>query len=110
MPRGGWRPNAGGPKGARAPWAAPKQDGDVVRTHGMSPLDYMLAVVRDEKADPLRRDRMAAAAAPYCHAKIEPVQAGAPGKKQLAAKAAKTAGVGSEWGDDLAAPPREATN
>jgi hypothetical protein len=33
--------------------------------HGQSPVEYMLAVMRDESASLDRRDRMAAAAAPY---------------------------------------------
>jgi len=37
---------------------------------GFSPLDYMLAVMRDETADSARRDRMAQAAAPFVHPKI----------------------------------------
>jgi len=39
------------------------------------PLEYMLAVLRDEKADPERRDRMAAAAAPYIHPRLANVEA-----------------------------------
>ena len=42
-------------------------------------------------------DRMAIAAAPFCH-----VRAGdMPGKKARAAEAAETAGEGTDWGDDL---------
>jgi hypothetical protein len=33
----------------------------------VTPLEYMLAAVRDEAASPARRDRMALAAARYCH-------------------------------------------
>ncbi len=36
---------------------------------GITPLDYMLQVMRDHKADPARRDEMARAAAPYLHAR-----------------------------------------
>ena len=42
---------------------------------GMMPLDYMLAVMRDYRADDRRRDAMAAAAAPYLHSKLSPVEA-----------------------------------
>jgi len=35
----------------------------------------MLAVLRDEEADPERRDRMAAAAAPYIHPRLANVEA-----------------------------------
>ena len=41
---------------------------------GMSPLDYMLAVMRDETADSARRDRMAQAAAPFVHPKIAAIE------------------------------------
>ena len=39
---------------------------------GKLPLDYMLAVMRDESVDDLRRDDMARAAAPYLHARRAP--------------------------------------
>jgi hypothetical protein len=42
---------------------------------GLTPLEYMLAVLRDESADPERRDRMAAAAAPYIHPRLSNVEA-----------------------------------
>ena len=41
----------------------------------ITPLDYMLAVVRDPTAHPDRRDRMAAAAAPYIHPRLSNVEA-----------------------------------
>ncbi len=39
----------------------------------LTPLDYMLGVMRDTGADKDRRDRMAQAAAPYLHARIATV-------------------------------------
>jgi hypothetical protein len=40
---------------------------------GEPPLDdYMLRVMRDENADPYRRDAIAKAAAPYCHPHLTP--------------------------------------
>jgi hypothetical protein len=51
---------------------------------GVLPLDYMLQVMRDAKAEPKRRDAMAMAAAPYLHPKlswIEP-KPDAPGKSE----------------------------
>ena len=41
----------------------------------MLPVDYMLSVMRDETAEPQRRDAMAIACAPYCHARIAVVDA-----------------------------------
>ena len=39
---------------------------------GLLPLDFMLQVMRDEKADPELRCDMAKAAAPYVHARRAP--------------------------------------
>ena len=41
---------------------------------GLTPLQYMLAVMRDEKADILRRDEMAMAAAPYVHPRLQAIE------------------------------------
>src|SRR5271155_6050838 len=38
--------------------------------NGITPLEYMLNVLRDPTQDIARRDEMAKAAAPYCHAKL----------------------------------------
>jgi hypothetical protein len=64
----------------------------------MLPLEYMLLVLNDPTADEVRRDRMAMAAAPYCHPRVaDSVR----GKKDLQAEAAETAGNGTVWGSDL---------
>ena len=68
----------------------------------MSPLDYMLHVMRDRKVDSARRDRMAMAAAPFVH--IRPGEART-GKKDDAADAAKKA-AGGKFG--MAPPPLRA--
>lgn len=39
---------------------------------GITPLDYMLKIMRNWKATPQRRDEMAKAAAPYLHARRAP--------------------------------------
>jgi len=107
MARGGYRPGAGRPKGALSPVAearekAPADIKRAARKSGMNPLDYMLTVMNDGEADDARRDRMAIAAAPFVHAR--PGEA-AKGKKEAADDAARSAGSGSVWGDDLASPP-----
>jgi len=38
---------------------------------GVSPLEYMLNVMRDKNADTERRDEMARAAAPYIHPRLQ---------------------------------------
>jgi hypothetical protein len=45
---------------------------DAVKKGGTLPLDYMLEVMRDAEASPMRRDDMARAAAPYLHARRAP--------------------------------------
>lgn len=60
----------------------------------MTPLDYMLTVMRDESADPMRRDRMAQAAAPYVHPKAGAEE---PGKKAQREAQAIDAERGTSW-------------
>lgn len=80
MARGGARPGAGQPKKAATTpeKALPKDILLPALEAGLSPLEYMLAVMRCEDVDPARRDRMAMAAAPFVHQRA--VDA-APGKK-----------------------------
>jgi hypothetical protein len=44
-------------------------------------LDYMLAVMRDPRAPPQRRDEMAKAAAPYLHSKLASIEHSGSGDK-----------------------------
>lgn len=88
MARGGYRPGGGRPKGVKNGDA----EEDVVENaemHQMTPLEYMLMVMNDVSADESRRDRMAQAAAPYCHGKMADQ-----GKKEKKDDAAKKAGAG----------------
>jgi len=64
---------------------------------GSTPLEYMLAVMRDPSADQMRRDRMAMACAPYCHPRMFEQRIG---KKEVQKAKAKTANVA--WMADLA--------
>ena len=71
MPSGGARPGAGRPKGSVA-----KKHQVTVADVGHPeylPLEYMLALMRDEKAEASRRDAMAIQAAPFIHAKLNAV-------------------------------------
>ena len=47
-----------------------------IAASGEIPLDYMLRVMRDQTADPARRDAMAKAAAPYVHPTFASVRHG----------------------------------
>ena len=68
------------------------------RIDRLTPLDYMLMVVNDQTASQERRDRMAMAAAPYCHAKLADRVKGI---KDQQSEAAETAGIGTPWAADL---------
>ena len=91
MARGGYRPNAGRPRSANRHQFVRGPDGTFA-----TPLEYMLAVMNDPEADASRRDRMAIAAAAYMRPKTD-----VRSKKEVAAEAASSAGVGTDWGDDL---------
>jgi hypothetical protein len=65
MARGGARPGAG-----RKTGQANKINAQAKREAlkgGVTPLQYMLGVMRNSRADTKRRDDMAKAAAPFCH-------------------------------------------
>jgi len=102
MPAGGARPGAGRP---RKEISSPKQQTecsfpvDVVAQSkanpGMTPLEYMLTVMRNPDVPDTRRDRMAVAAAPYCHGKIaEQYET----KKKRTHMAAAATAKETEWG------------
>ncbi|SEO63588.1 hypothetical protein SAMN02800692_1526 [Luteibacter sp. UNC138MFCol5.1] len=130
MPRGGPRPGAGRPKGSGSkgkkasaskadtkktkskagkvtvlppgpPPSDPVFEGEVLPAK-MSPLEYMLHVMNNPRAEGERRDRMAVAAAPYVHGKM-----GEQGKKAAKDAAAAAVGGGSRFG---AAPPPRRNN
>src|SRR5262245_50976589 len=47
-----------------------EQRAEIART-GETPLDYMIRLMRDESIDVDRRDRMAIAAAPFLHPRLQ---------------------------------------
>lgn len=93
MPSGGYRPNAGRPRGAKK---RPELRADAVMrasaSAGVTPLDYLLSIVRDPEAPADLRLRAAAIAAPFCHAR--PARGG---KKGEAEEAARSADRGTDW-------------
>ena len=72
MARGGARPGAGRKKGSAT--AKTREIADRAIEEGVSPLEYMLKVMRDPAAEYARRDDMAKAAAPYVHPKLAAVE------------------------------------
>lgn len=72
MARGGKRDGAGRPAGAIAKKTAARIER--IEASGLTPLDYMLSILRDEKADTEDRFEAAKAAAPYVHPKLSSVE------------------------------------
>ena len=68
MARGGNRPGAG--RKAGVPNKASQKRQKDVAASGLTPLDYMLSVLRDTKADKDKRMDAAKAAAPYVHPRL----------------------------------------
>src|SRR6266581_186664 len=65
-------PGSGRKKGSKNKLNRAAQLAKALAEAGMTPLEYMLYVMRDPKVRPERRDEMARAAAPYLHAKRAP--------------------------------------
>lgn len=72
MARGGAREGAGRKSGTINKVSAAKR-AEIAAT-GLTPLDYMLKVMRDDAAPADRRDDMAKASAPYVHPKLAAVE------------------------------------
>ena len=92
MAKGGYRPGAGRPKGAKTKHKKAETVADInvaAALENLTPLEYMLKVMRDPNEDEDRRARMAIAAAPFCHARK-----GEGSGKEDKADRARTAGAG----------------
>lgn len=70
--KGGKRPGAGRKKGV--PNKATQAEREAIKESGLTPLQYMLSVMRDEGQDEARRLHAANMAAPYVHAKLSSVE------------------------------------
>lgn len=73
MPRGGKRDNAGRKPGE--PNKATQEQRDEIISSGLTPLDYMLKILRDDTMASDRRDWAAEKAAPYVHARLASIEA-----------------------------------
>ncbi|MEX2739930.1 hypothetical protein AB3480_00525 [Rhizobium mongolense] len=63
----------GGRKKGTPNRATARREREIAKS-GVTPLEYMLKVMRNPKADNARRDDMAKAAAPYVHPKLASMQ------------------------------------
>ena len=71
MPAGGARPGAGRPPGVPSKTLGGKEA--AVAKTGVTPLSYMLEVMRNPEESASRRDEMAKAAAQYVHPRLSSV-------------------------------------
>lgn len=94
MARGGYRPGAGRPKksGGASKAGVIAEAKREARKSGVTPLEYMLAVMNDAEGDPDRRDKMAIAAAPYVHVKADTAAVGKKAQRQANAEKAAAGG------------------
>lgn len=67
------RPKTGGRKKGVPNKATAKREKEIAKS-GMTPLEYMLKVMRNPRASHDRRDDMAKAVAPYVHPKLASLQ------------------------------------
>lgn len=72
MARGGKREGAGRPAGAVT--KRTREAADAAAKDGLTPLDYMLSILRDEAQEQEKRMWAAEKAAPYVHAKLASVE------------------------------------
>lgn len=76
MPRGGKREGAGRKAGSVT--RRSREAAERAVESGITPLDYMLTIMRDADALPARRDWAAEKAAPYVHPKLAAVEHSGP--------------------------------
>lgn len=72
MAQGGKRPGAGRKPGSRNKRTV--EQAEAVAASGLTPLDYMLSVMRNVGLDESKRLEAAKAAAPYVHARLNAVE------------------------------------
>jgi hypothetical protein len=79
--KGGARPGAGRKKSV--PNKRTRELQVRVEASGLSPLDYMLTVMRDKKAAPMLRFEAAKQAAPYVHSRLSAIEHSGPDGKPI---------------------------
>jgi hypothetical protein len=100
MPRGGARPGAG-----RKPGSATKRTREIAdraADAGLTPLDYMLGLLRDESLPPDMRFEAAKAAAPYVHPKLATTEHKGEIKTSTVAVVPPVAKSADEWAKQYA--------
>lgn len=89
MARGGARAGAGRPKGSAN--KRTREIADKAASEGLTPLEFMLQILRDEKAEMGQRFEAAKHAAPYIHPKLSNVDATVDGESRIIVEIVKDA-------------------
>lgn len=92
MARGGARAGAGRPKGAAT--KRTRDIADKAASEGLTPLEFMLQILRDEDQETGARFEAAKAAAPYVHPRLANVDANLSGEVGLTVEIVRFSGAG----------------
>lgn len=94
MPAGGARAGAGRKKGSKSPQTLKRAEiAAKALDNGLTPLDYMLSLLRDEDQDQAVRVDVAKAAAPYIHPKLANIEHSGPDGGPLNIQIVRFAGI-----------------
>jgi hypothetical protein len=98
--RGGRRPGAGRPRSRVR--ALTREIANQCAKEGITPLEFMIRVMRDEQADLQTRANMAKAAAPYMHPRLQAVEHSGEGRGPFKDEVKFSVSFeGDDDGDDL---------
>lgn len=92
MAQGGARPGAGRPPGAQNKKTV--EQAEAVAASGLTPLDYMLSILRDNNQTQEARMDAAKASAPYSHARLNAIDADIRGELTYEERLRRLAGDG----------------
>ena len=87
-----------------SPNKAPRERAERIAEDGQTPLDYMIAVMRDITQPAERRDDMAKAAAPYVHSRLSSAEVKKETTVRYVAEVPPVMPNGEEW-EKRYAPP-----
>jgi hypothetical protein len=97
---GGARPGAGRPKGVPNR-ATAKREAEIAAS-GLTPLDYMLSLLRDETLDTETRFEAAKGAAPFVHPRLAAVEHSGEIAQPNVLRAPPQAKTAKDWSDGYA--------
>lgn len=105
MPRGGYRPGGGRPKGSKS--KKTQQIAAAAVAAGESPLEYLLRTMRDPTQDEARRLDAAKCAAPYIHPRLAATEIKGPDGGPLVVELIRFAADDSDRPDAIDVTPSD---